>query len=275
MPERPLDPDLFDEQEISAILKRAAEIQTSDGSSEVFGLSLSELQQLAKDVGFDPQAIAIAAGEVRRIKKEDGVNFWGGPLSLTQTCISEGEIDEATWETMVSAIRQAFNDTGTVSSRGQVREWKHSGASNVQAHVSATPRDGQTRIEVFWHEPVMVAPAYVPALVLGLIMIPVVFEELALVSLLGLGLYLSILGVLFLLARWVLSRMAAKEKRKVRSLLTTLEQLTSRSSPQQAEQIATARLAEGTAKATSLLQENEVLAAQDEVSPPTRLSSRS
>lgn len=224
-----MEPDsqpLFDEREISAILKRAAEIQGADGPARAFGLSLVELQQLAAEAGIDPRSVAAAVAELDRGGEGDHVNIWGGPLSLTLDRVVEGEVNEATWEAMVAAVRRSFNDTGEVQPWGQALEWTHSGrASGVQAHVTVTPRDGRTRIQVFWHEPVMAAPVYVIAGVFALIMIPVVFEALALVSLTGAFLYLAIVSTLFLLARWTLSRMAAKEKRNVRHLMAKLERI--------------------------------------------------
>ena len=61
---KPDSQPLFDEREISAILKCAAEIQSADGPARTFGLSLAELQQLAAEAGIGPQSVAAAAAEL-------------------------------------------------------------------------------------------------------------------------------------------------------------------------------------------------------------------
>lgn len=219
-------PHQFNEKQISAILKRAVEMQETEGVAPGAGLSLAELQQLAAEAGIDPRYVATAAAELTGGGESgDQVNFWGGPLSLTLERVVEGEIDEVVWEDMVAKIRQAFKDTGKVRSWGHSMEWTHSGRSEVRAHVTVTPRDGRTSIQVFWHEPSIAAVAYVPLLVLGLIMLPVVFDTLVLPALGAVGLYGSILGVLFVLARWALIRMAGKRKRSLTQLMAELEQV--------------------------------------------------
>lgn len=222
-----MEPDsqpLFDEREISAILKRAAEIQGADGAAPAFGLSLGELQQLAAEAGIDPQSVAAAAAELSPRDADERLNIWGGPLTMTLDRVVKGEVDEAAWEAMVAAIRRTFNNTGTVQPWGQALEWTHN-SGGAQAHVTVTPRDGCTHIQVFWNGQVMAAPFFVISSALSLIMIPIVFEALALVSLAGAGLYLSLAASLFLLARWLLSRVAGKEKRKVRHLMARLEEI--------------------------------------------------
>ncbi len=217
---------VFDEREISAILKRAAEIQGTEGASPVFGLSLAELQQLAAEAGIDPRSVATAAAELRRADANDRLNIWGGPLTMTLDRVLEGEISQEAWEAMVAATRRTFNNTGTVQSWGQTLEWTHGrGTASTQAHVTVTARNGRTHLQVFWNDQVMAAPFYAITGALSLILIPVVFEALGMVSLQGALLFLSLVASIFLLARWLLSRVAGKEKRKVRDLAAQLEQI--------------------------------------------------
>ena len=230
-----MEPDsqpLFNEREISVILKRAAEIQGADGPARAFGLSLAELQQLAAEAGIDPHSVAVAAAEMGQHHADEHRNLWGGPLTLTLDRVVEGEVDEAAWEEMVAAIRRTFNNTGTVQSWGKALEWTHgTGPASTQAHVTVTPRDGRTRIQVFWNDQLLAAPFYVITGVLSLIMIPIVFGALMMVSLAGAMLYLGLVASLFMLARWLLSRVAGKEKRQIRSLMARLEQIAAEHAP--------------------------------------------
>ncbi len=224
MSEPPADRKVYDESAVTAILKRASELQASSRTSRAFGLSLSELQQIAVEAGIDPRYVVAAASEVVH-SPEPQINWWGGPLSHTTEWMVDGDVDEIAWEEIVAETRRHFRDTGEVRTWSNSREWAHSGQNNVQAHVTATARDGMTRLQLFWNEPTLAVAAYIPLLVLSLILLPIVFEALALTGLSAAATYFGGVGVLFVAARWFMSRLAGGKKRDLARLKMRLEQI--------------------------------------------------
>ncbi len=217
------DDRLLDEKQISNLLKRAAELQEENPDSAGIGLTVRELQQIAKEAGIDPGLIAIALEEFDHAGGEK-TDLWGGPFSSSMGRSVPGELDVEHWEKMVAASRKSFEEIGHVDVRGNVREWIHAGR-NFKARVSAITREGKTKIEVSWAEPVIAVPVYTVSLVLSIIMLPVIFESLGLVNLGGALLYIGIVGMLFMVSRFLTSRMVRAKKTLVKSLMKQLEDI--------------------------------------------------
>ena len=224
----------FNEKEISTILKRASEMQHTDGSSDTYGLSTSELERLASEVGIDPRFITAAIVELEQgLKGDQETNFWGGPLLFDQERVIEGEMNEETWEMMVSEIRKVLKDTGKVNEWGHSLEWIHSGSSGEQATITVTPRDGKVKIHVFRQFSVVAAAAYAPIMILGFILGGVSIAVFSPSIMPGLGLYFGILCTMFFLARWTLQKMARKEIENEKHLLRRLEKIVVEQGPLQ------------------------------------------
>jgi hypothetical protein len=217
---------IYDEKAVSAILKRASQLQASSSEAGGFGLSLAELKQIAAEAGIDPRFVAVAATEFVRPEESES-NWWGGPLSFSLEWTIDGEIDDIAWEEIVVETRRHFKDTGEVRTWSNSREWAHSGRNNVQAHVTATSREGITRLSLFWAEPTMAVAAYIPLLVLSLLMLPIIFEALALSGLAGAVAWFTGFGVLFVLARWFMSHLSSAKRQELAGLKGRLERLAS------------------------------------------------
>src|SRR5437764_11565147 len=72
----------FTEKQVSAILKRAAELQTArgDAADPAAGFSLAQLQQAAAELGIDPGFLEAAAAEMEKGRRPGGRDsFCGGP----------------------------------------------------------------------------------------------------------------------------------------------------------------------------------------------------
>ena len=228
MAERPEARKIYDEKSVAAILKRASQLQASSSPEGGFGLSLEELQQIASDAGIDPRYVSLAASEFIPVE-DTRTNWWGGPLSFSLEWTVDGEIDEVAWEEIVAETRRHFKDTGEVRSWSNSKEWAHSGQNAVQAHITATARGGLTRIQLFWAEPALAVAAYVPLLVLSLILLPIVFEALALSGLVGAATWFAGAGLLFLVARWFMTQIAGGKKRSLAELKGRLERIATES----------------------------------------------
>ncbi len=214
----------FDEKEISALLKRAAEFQAFDAEQPAFGLTLKELQVIAAEVGIAPAHVAMAVQEMEDATDREKMDLWGGPFSLVLERSVPGEIEDAIWEKMISATRSVYGEAGQVKLRGLVKEWIYDG-SGMQARVSLLPEEGQTTIQLSWREQVLPVPFYTFSSAISLIMLPVIFEAWGLVSPTGVFLYLGVVSALFFLARFAVSRVLRRKKDDAKKLMRQLESL--------------------------------------------------
>jgi len=218
---------LYNEKQIGAILKRAAEMSQDESGPNAAGLSIEELQRVGAEAGLDPDLILRAAAEMQQTGPKRERNFFGGPVSYSNDFVLDGEIDASTWEEMISSIRGSFKDPGQVATRENVFEWT-SQSETEKAQVTALVKDGKTRITVFWTEPVMAIPLFVPSIIGTIISLPIAFEALELGGAAGLALILSTFLTLFALGRYALGRLIDKQVTKLQQLETTLDLIASK-----------------------------------------------
>jgi hypothetical protein len=218
---------LYSEKEIGAILKRAAELSMSEAGSNAGGLSLEELQQIGREAGIDPDLILKAASELQNYAPPRERNVIGGPIRYANDFVLEGEIDGATWEEMIAAIRNSFKDPGVVSTRENVFEWTSQGETE-KAQVTALISSGRTKISLFWAEPVLAVPLFIPTLVGTIISLPITFESLGWTGLPAAALIVSVFMTLFSLSRFAVSRMTDNQVARIRQLEAGLSMIASK-----------------------------------------------
>lgn len=142
MPDR-----IYSEEEISTLLKRAAQIQHEQPDAETAGLNRAELERLAAEVGLEQHALAQAlremhAGHVQH--DEGGFHPWGGPRRHTVTRTLGASLTDDTWQHIVSQLQLHHQTDGRTTGVGQVREWHIRQGRMV--HVTAREVDGQTQL---------------------------------------------------------------------------------------------------------------------------------
>ncbi len=125
----------YNEEEIAAIFKAAAERQEDAKSSRSTGdgLTLSELQQIGKEAGITPEMIADAAssiGNEPQIEKQS--TLLGMPTSVGRTVQLGGHLSEDGWSILVSQMRSTFKAHGKTDQMGRVRSWRN---GNLQISV--------------------------------------------------------------------------------------------------------------------------------------------
>lgn len=160
---------LFDEQEIGALLKRAAALQGAEGPTPPAGLTLAELEAVATEAGIDARYVHAALAEQATHRPERRFYLLGGPTSLHLERVVHGEVVEETWEEITAAARAAFRGIGTTSQAGATREWTQRGRRR-QTQVSATTRQGQTRLRVESQYPREAALFFAPMVALGIVL---------------------------------------------------------------------------------------------------------
>jgi hypothetical protein len=142
----------YSEKEISAILKRATELQASGGQSDLpgHGISITELEQIAAGAGIDPRHVRAAAAELDRGDETgQGFSLWGGPMAVEVGRTVEGELSDEQWERMVQESRRLVGTAGMVSQLGKSLEWTTKEELS-QTQLTVSPREGQTAIQLLY-----------------------------------------------------------------------------------------------------------------------------
>lgn len=214
---------LYDQNEIGAILKKAAENSSVEDQGTRIGLSRDELNQLAADVGIDPSQIARAIADIESESSQRNATFLGGPFAFSRQVIVDGEISTSQWEEMLISIREFFQSKGEVSSRDSVLEWSSPRGTTNSAQVTVLKDRGKTRISMGWNGPLTALPFYLPLpfAVVAFVFFASEFLELSAVP--GIALTVLLSGLAFLVARWAVSRHLDNGFSKLNALMNTLE----------------------------------------------------
>jgi hypothetical protein len=137
----------YSERDVAAILRRAAEIQTSKGElSPRSGSSVQDIEQIGAELGLDPGAIRDAVAEFSSGGSSRQKFLLGGPVGMELDRVFEGEVDDEKWQDIVLAFRKAFGRVGKTSEVGAIREWSGRTSDLDEIHLSVHSKDGNTRV---------------------------------------------------------------------------------------------------------------------------------
>lgn len=144
----------YNKEEIAVLLERTAQLQAEDAradNSSSQGLSLSELESIAREAGLAPEYLHRAALEIESAGTK-------GFQKRTKTHVHTqrylpSEWSEELWEEFVFELRRSFGASldpmaGTVEQIGRSREWRHTSSLGVQTSVLLRPYKEGTRIEM-------------------------------------------------------------------------------------------------------------------------------
>jgi hypothetical protein len=147
----------FDDREVALILRRAAEMQETTpaggGSVQEPGLSLADLEQVAREAGLDPTLIHRAAAELdSRPVPQARSGFLGRPTRIDIERTLEGEVPESEFGALVDEIRRTVGDLGNFSTLGSTLAWDSTrGGREARVRrisVTIVPRNGRTVIRI-------------------------------------------------------------------------------------------------------------------------------
>lgn len=139
----------FNRDEISKILKRAAELEHQhnvDDDSE--GLTVEELQQVSKEVGLHPKYIQRALDELKNPAQSVSSNIFGGPFTYHLSNSVSGNLTEKEWEEVVSEIRRIHGGIGKTSKLGNTYEWEQRKQEVGYIQISLSPKESHTKINI-------------------------------------------------------------------------------------------------------------------------------
>lgn len=146
-------PRLYDEKEVTRLLKRATELQRQEPlrAAGPGGLSLDELADIASEAGIDPRYLRRAALEMETGAGAPGLGarLAGEHTTLAQEAVVPGELPDSGFERMVAVIQRVSREHGQPSLLGRSLTWRGETASKSRSlQVVVSSRRGETHIRV-------------------------------------------------------------------------------------------------------------------------------
>jgi hypothetical protein len=144
----PLKGERYTEQQLVEILRRAAERQEGLTTEPDGRFSLSEIQQIASEVGIAPAHVAAAAVEVTHASPTPPPSALGAPTSFRFERWLDGEIPRSAIGELFDIARREVGLQGQVSEALDTVEWRARGQLGASV-VSVAVRSGRTQISVY------------------------------------------------------------------------------------------------------------------------------
>ena len=134
MPER-----RFTEEEARRIFASVAERQRIE-TPATDGLTLAEMQDVARASGLDPALVAAVAAEMSAGAPAEIPNFLGAPLAVRQRRVLPVAVDDDAWARVVTELRREFDTPGVPTEMGRQREWSLGAARATRPFTSRSCR---------------------------------------------------------------------------------------------------------------------------------------
>ncbi|MEO1021522.1 MAG: hypothetical protein AAFW89_03190 [Bacteroidota bacterium] len=140
----------FSEQEVQAIIKRAAELQKQQAEqvAPTSNLSLEELKEIGKTSGLDPALLEIAASEIGSSSRSDiTIEPSDTHIFEERQLITQAD-HETVWDEMVAELRHHFGSDAFGRTVNHNHEWMHTSMSGVEtvATIKKRPTGYQLRL---------------------------------------------------------------------------------------------------------------------------------
>ena len=139
----------FSDREFALILRRAQELQDANGDPgrlpRADGMSLTEIRQIAAEVGIDARYVEVAAGSLALTRSRAPVLI-GAPWEWEASRVVPGELPEAEKGRVLDAIRSVVRDKGELETAYGRFEWTYDDELGP-VQVRVVPASGETRVE--------------------------------------------------------------------------------------------------------------------------------
>jgi hypothetical protein len=138
----------FNDQEVAEIIERATRAQSAALSqpSSADGVTLAQLQEIGREVGIAPEAMASAARSLELSDRQTVRRLFGLPIGVGLTASLGRELTETEWQRLIVDLRETFDARGRVREDGPFRQWTN---GNLQVMVEPTPEGNQVRMRTF------------------------------------------------------------------------------------------------------------------------------
>ena len=135
----------YNDEEVAAIFLTAAEGPQAPPHhvARNDGLTLTDLQEIGREVGIPPDAIAQAAQSLDLRGRAVSRSFLGLPIGIERTIELNRRLTEEEWQHLVVELREVFRARGSVTSYGSLRQWTN---GNLQALLEPTATGHSLRL---------------------------------------------------------------------------------------------------------------------------------
>lgn len=145
----------YTDQEVALVLSRATELEERKAlvPAGSRGLTLRELQEIAKEVGLSPEVVAEAA---RGIQTRPPQSVLGEPLSHRVVRAVPRRLGEAEMQRLMGLVEDQVEQTGTVTEALGTVRWTSVGRGHKLdsiTQVAITATDQETQIQVVQRYP--------------------------------------------------------------------------------------------------------------------------
>lgn len=132
----------YTEEEVAQIIQRAAENQQSPKHQlvPVDGLTLTELQEIGREVGISPELVQHAAESLDAPPQRGSRRWLGLPIGVSRTIELDRKISESEWERLVVDLRETFDACGSVRSEGNFKQWTNGNLQTLVEPMGAGDR---------------------------------------------------------------------------------------------------------------------------------------
>ena len=122
----------FNEEEVAQLFERAAEAQQvrQQQLPSRQGMTLTELQEIGRQVGISSEELANAVRAVELRPQPTSRNFLGVPIGVGLSVDIGRKLSQEEWERFVADLRETFDARGVVRQEGNLRYWAN---GNLQA----------------------------------------------------------------------------------------------------------------------------------------------
>jgi predicted phage tail protein len=135
----------FSDDEVAEIFRRASETSqtAADALSPSSGLTLGELQDIGRQVGLAPEAVADAARSLERQEPRFRARMLGLTVGVGRTVPLGRKLTDNEWEQLVVLLRDTFDARGRHRVDGSLREWTN---GNLQILIEPTVEGDRLRM---------------------------------------------------------------------------------------------------------------------------------
>lgn len=120
----------YDDEQVREIIRRATEADAASvggatGAGAAEGMTLPQIQDIAREVGLDPIFVARAAAQVggTGADADPGRRTLGIPISVGHVVDLPARLSDQEWDQMVVRFREIFHARGKVIRDGGLRGW--------------------------------------------------------------------------------------------------------------------------------------------------------
>lgn len=139
----------YTDREVALVLKRAAELEEkrTDGDGSGAGLTLAQLEEIARDVGLDPDLVAEAALELESRRSLTDLSILGPQATRKSVHAVPGRVDEAGLRALIQVVDDRAPSDGIVTEALGTVRWTATDRFR-STQVTLAPAGDETRIQV-------------------------------------------------------------------------------------------------------------------------------